>query len=129
MKKPLMPRPAVPCRPVYQRPSYQNGDYKGKIVWLDVREMDSSFNSSGKREVLSLMINIDNEEGALFYSPTISWSRRSKFYGLLLDLNCLPEEGHPPDLDKLLNMPVIVTIENNEAGDVNYSNIVRLLPR
>lgn len=107
-----------------------DGVYKGRILSTDFREMDSKFHASGKRQVFSMKIEVENEDGEivyLLYSVNYSWSLKGNFVKLLSDFAMLPDEGECLDVTEFIGLEVTVTVMNNEKDGKKYSNIVALV--
>lgn len=105
------------------------GAVKGKIFSLEVREFESNFHPSGKRDALNLKVEFIKPNGELFYlyfAPTITWSEKGKFMKMLHDLDVVPAEGEELDINVLIGMNVTATIENVERDNIVYSNIIRI---
>jgi hypothetical protein len=113
-------------------PFEPEGIREGKIFSVGVKELDSQYHDSGKREALHIKVEIvkaNGELGYLYYSPTLMWSPLGKLMRTLQDLQAVPNMGEELDLNVLVGMPVIVTIENVERNNVVYSNIVKMKKR
>ncbi|WP_110112526.1 hypothetical protein [Bacillus sp. CGMCC 1.16541] len=118
------------------RPSNKNvldeGAQKGKIFSVEIKEFDSIYHASGKRDALNLKVEFIKPNGDLvylFYAPTITWSPKGKFMKMLHDLDKVPAMGEELDINSLVGMNVTATIENVERDNVVYSNIVRIQKR
>ena len=118
------------------RPSNKNfldeGPKKGKILSVEVKEFDSIYHDSGKRDALNIkveFITLNGELVHLYYAPTITWSMKGKLMQMLDDLDALPPKGKELDTNALVGMDVTATIENVQRGDNVYSNIVRIQKR
>ena len=108
------------------------GKQKGKIFSLEVKEFDSSYHDSGKRDALNFKVEFITPNGELvylFFAPTITWSPKGKLMKTLEDLKVVPKEGEELDLNTLVGMDVTATIENIQRGNVVYGKIVRIEKR
>lgn len=118
------------------RPSNKNvldeGAKKGIILSVKVKEFDSIYHGSGKRDALNIKVEFITQNGELvhlYYAPTITWSPKGKLMKLLDDLDAVPAEGEELDTNGLVGMDVTATIENVERDNIVYSNIVRIQKR
>ncbi|MFE8696506.1 hypothetical protein ACFYKT_09175 [Cytobacillus sp. FJAT-53684] len=108
------------------------GMHNGRIFSVEVKEFDSIYHDSGKRNALNIKVEFIKPNGEfvyLYYAPTITWSEKGKFMKMLHDLDVVPAEGVELDVNALIGMKVTATIENVERDDVVYSNIVRIQKR
>jgi hypothetical protein len=106
-----------------------DGAQEGKIFLIEVKEFDSIYHASGKRDALNIKMEFFKPNGELvylYYAPTITWSPKGKFMKMLQDLDLLPAMGEELDINKLVGMKVTATIENVQRDNVVYSNIVRI---
>jgi hypothetical protein len=124
------------CQSKLVRPSNKyvldEGPQKGKIFSVEVKEFDSIYHASGKRDALNVKVEFFKSNGDLvylYYAPTITWSPKGKFMKMLQDLDVVPAMGEELDINKLVGMDVTATIENVERDNVVYSNIVILAKR
>lgn len=124
------------CQSKLVRPSNKyvvnEGAQDGKIFTVEVKEFDSIYHASGKRDALNLKVEFIKPNGDLvylFYAPTITWSPKGKFMQMLYDLQVVPAMGEELDINSLVGMNVTATIENVERDNVVYSNIVRIQKR
>ena len=110
----------------------EEGMRKAILDSLKVREVASSFHSSGKRDVLDFRVQVFNDNGEsvyLHYTPTLTWSPKGKLMSTLQELDSIPAVGEELDLDSLVGMEVMALIENVERNGTVYSNIVKLKKR
>lgn len=108
------------------------GAHNGRIFSVEVKEFDSVYHDSGKRDALNTKVEFIKPNGEfvyLYYAPTITWSEKGKLMKMLHDLEVVPAEGEELDTNALIGMKVTATIENVERDGIVYSNIVRIQKR
>ena len=108
------------------------GEQNGRIFSLEVKEFDSIYHDSGKREALVIKVEFIKPNGEIIhidYAPTITWSEKGRLMKTLHDLDVVPAEGEELDTNMLKGMRVKATIENVERNGIVYSNIVRIQKR
>lgn len=108
------------------------GMHNGRIFLVEVKEFESIYHDSGKRNALNTKVEFIKPNGEfvyLYYAPTITWSEKGKFMKMLHDLDVVPAEGEELDINALIGMKVTATIENVERDGTVYSNIVRIQKR
>ncbi|KGA97227.1 hypothetical protein AJ85_17075 [Alkalihalobacillus alcalophilus ATCC 27647 = CGMCC 1.3604] len=119
----------VLARPEGNKRNVDDGSYKGITTFAELAERDSQFSDDGKRVVLNIKVEIEDDEGEmvdLYIAPNYSWSKKGKMIKLLEKLDCLPAPGESIDLDDLVGIPVQVIVENVEKDGEVYSNIVSI---
>ncbi len=119
----------VLARPEGNKRNIDEGSYKGITTLAELAERDSQYSEDGKRVVLNIKVEVEDDEGEmvdLYISPNYSWSKRGKMIKLLEKLDCLPAPGEAIDLDDLVGIPVQVIVENVEKDGEIYSNIVSI---
>ncbi|MFV2046293.1 hypothetical protein ACEWK1_02850 [Metabacillus sp. YM-086] len=119
----------VLARPEGNKRNIDDGSFKGITAFAELAERDSQYSEDGKRVVLNIKVEVEDDEGELvdlYISPNYSWSKRGKMIKLLEKIDCLPAPGESIDLDDLVGIPVQVIVENVEKDGEVYSNIVSI---
>lgn len=102
------------------------GTYKDcKIIGAKYAEKKSNYTEDGKRVVLDYTVEVDYNGKLVYldYVVTYNWSMKSNMVKFLIKMGCLPEPGENLSLEKLVGIPVEVTVENVTKNGVTYSNI------
>lgn len=112
-----------------KRTNIPDGNYKGRIVEAEIKEISCNYSPTGKRIVLNIKARIDDGNGnteILYKSVNYVWHEQGNMVKLLDDLGELPKPGQELVLENLIDIPVNITIENVEKDGAVYSNIVRI---
>jgi hypothetical protein len=119
-------------RPEENKRSISDGMYEGTTAYAELQERECRFSKDGTRVVLSIRVEVEDEDGEtvdLYVAPNYSWSKRGHMMQLLESLDALPEPGESIALQDLVGIPVQVLVENVEKNGEVYSNIVRIKKR
>lgn len=119
----------VLARPADNKRTIPDGAYNGEMTNAEFVERDSQYSEDGKRVVLNIKVEVEDDEGEvvdLYIAPNYTWSKRGSMIKILEKLGALPAPGESIDLDELVGIPVQVIVENIEKDDETYSNIVSI---
>lgn len=119
----------VLARPANNKRSITDGAYNGETAHAEFVERDSQYTDDGKRVVLNIKVEVEDDEGEvvdLYIAPNYTWSKRGSMMKILEKLGALPAPGESIDLDELVGIPVQVIVENVEKDGETYSNIVSI---
>lgn len=119
----------VLARPEANKRNVYDGSYKGITTFTELAERDSQFTEDGKRVVLNIKVEVEDDEGEtvdLYIAPNYSWSKKGKMIKILEKLDALPATGESISLEDLVGIPVQVIVENVEKDGEMYSNIVSI---
>lgn len=106
-----------------------DGAYNGVTQMAELAERDSKYSKDGKRVVLNIMIEVQDSDGQkvrLYVSPTYTWSKRGNMVKIFDRLGVEVPPGEGVSLEKLVNIPVQVVVENVVKDGVTYSNVVSI---
>lgn len=129
MKLNELARTDLIMRPASKIRNAPDGAHNGRIASAEFIERDSKFSPDGKRVALNLKIEVEIPNGEivdLYLSSNYSWSNKGSMVKLLEKLEVLPNPGESISLDKLVNIPVQVIVENVKKDGVTYSNIASI---
>lgn len=119
----------VLARPADNKHTVPDGAYNGETINAEFIERDSQYSDDGKRVVLNIKVEVEDDEGEavdLYSAPNYSWSKRGNMIKILEKLDALPAPGESIDLEELVGIPVQVIVENVEKDGDTYSNIVSI---
>jgi len=111
------------------QPSLPEGMMYGQIKSIEVKEMKSSYTTTGVREAVNVKLRYtlsNGEEGYVYYSPSLTWSTKGKFMQMLKDLDAVPEINEELNIPALIDMKVRIYIKTVEADGKTYSNVERI---
>ncbi|MFJ8263017.1 hypothetical protein ACIQ4I_13870 [Rummeliibacillus sp. NPDC094406] len=119
----------VLARPEANKRTIPDGAYNGETTKAEFLERDSQYSEDGKRVVLNIKIEVEDDAEEvidLYIAPNYSWSKQGNMMKILEKLDVLPAPGESIDLDELVGIPVQVIVENVEKDGETYSNIVSI---